>query len=219
MFTRVRPNQMPTSGLADDGRFLLWVDGVGAYLVFLGERLSIGGPAGSGPGADVSLLANLSRRHAMFVRSGESYLLEAQGPARVNGRGVEGPTHLAHNYQIELGEGVRVQFRQPSPLSSTATLEFLSDHRPAQSIDGVVLMDETCLLGPGLDNHIHCPDWENSVLVFRRDSEFHCKAAGDLLVNGKFAPPVSRFAPGDVLSVADGRFRLEALNGQGGTSN
>ena len=219
MFTRVRPNQTPTPGLADNGRFLLWVDGVGAYLVFLGERLSVGGPAGSGPGADVSLLANLSRRHATFVRSGESYLLDAQGPVRVNGRGVEGPTHLAHNYQIELGEGVRLQFRQPSPLSCTGTLGFLSDHRPAQSIDGVVLMDETCLLGPGPDNHIHCSDWENSVLVFRRDGEFHCKAAGDLLVNGKFAPSVSRFAAGDVLSVPDGRFRLEALNGREGAND
>lgn len=211
MFTRVRSNQMPTPGLADDGRFLLWVDGVGAYLVFVGERLSVGGPGGSGPGADVSLLANLSRRHAVFGRSGEGYLLEVQGPARVNGRGVEGQTHLAHNYQVELGEGVRLQFRQPSPLSCTATLEFLSDHRPAQSIDGVVLMDETCLLGPGPDNHIRCPDWENSVLVFRRDGEFHCKAAGDLLVNGKPAKSGSSFTAGDVLSVPDGRFRLEPL--------
>src|SRR5262245_14873237 len=69
-------------------RFVLWIDRVGAYVLCLGDMLTIGGPATEGKTADLSLLANLSRRHATLARSGERYVLYAHSPAYVAGRAV-----------------------------------------------------------------------------------------------------------------------------------
>ena len=113
---------------------MLWIDGVGAYLVCCSPQVTVGGPA-SGPGsADIELLANLSRLHATFVRSGEGYLLEAHSATKVAGRLVQGRTPLNDKYEIELGESVRLRFNLPTVLSATATIGFESDHRPSRSV-------------------------------------------------------------------------------------
>ena len=62
-------------GPTAQSRLMLWIDGVGAYLLCLGRRVSIGGPAVDDHPAEIPLLANLSRRHATFVRSGDVYVL------------------------------------------------------------------------------------------------------------------------------------------------
>src|SRR5260370_41664902 len=108
----------------------------------------LGGPAAEGTPADVSFRATLSRRHATFVRSGERYLLLAHAPVQVAGRAVHDRVDLSDGYEVALGANVRLTFRLPSVMSGTARLDFASDHRAARSADGVVLMDETCLLGP-----------------------------------------------------------------------
>ena len=113
-----------------------------------GSRVTVGGPTRDREPADLVLLANLSRKHATFVRSGEGYILEAHGACKVADRAVEGRTHLNTNYRLELASGVRLRFRLPSVLSATAVIDFLSDHRPNRSIDGVILMEQACLLGP-----------------------------------------------------------------------
>ena len=191
-------------------RFMVWIDGVGAYLLCPGERVTVGGPA-DGESADVALLANLSRRHASFIRSGEGYVLEAHGPVRVEGRTIVERTCLNSGYRIELGSGVLLRFRLPSALSATAVLDFLSVHRPARSVDGVVLLEQACLLGPGGENHINCPDWPESVLLFRRRRQLWCKSRGDLFVDGMPARDGRPLKPGSIVTGADLRFRLEAI--------
>src|SRR5262249_315525 len=59
--------------------FLLWIDGVGGYLVCLGARVSLGQPAGWQ--VDVPIMADLSRLHAWIERDGEGYSLRAVRPA------------------------------------------------------------------------------------------------------------------------------------------
>ena len=208
--TRSRPIS-PGSGPADHDRYVLWIDGIGAYLVCLGERVSIGGPHGDEEHADVSLLANLSRRHVTFVRAGEGYVLEAHGLATVAGRPVDGRTVLSDGYTLELAGSVRLRFRQPTVLSATAALEFESSHRPVRRIDGIVLMDGTCLLGPGRENHIVCADWDKAVLLYRKEGAFWCKAPGDVFIDGRTHTGGGPFTAGQVVSGLDFRFRLEPL--------
>ena len=150
---------------AEQSRLMLWIDGVGAFLLCLGQRVSIGGPAVDSDPAEIPLLANLSRRHATFVRNGEGYLLEAHSLTRVAGRPIAERTYLNDGYDLEFGDSVRLRFRLPSVLSSSARLEFLSNHRPAYNVDGVILMDESCLIGPGAENHVQCSDWPESVVL------------------------------------------------------
>jgi hypothetical protein len=191
-------------------KFVVWIDRVGAFLLCLGNEVSIGGPAAEEARADVSLLANLSRRHATFVRSGERYLLLAHSPVHVAGRAVHDRVDLSDGYDVALGANVRLRFRLPSVMSGTARVEFVSDHRPARSVDGVILMDDTCLFGPGAENHVRCPHWPHAVLLFRRDGKLWCKSREEIFLGGRHAPEGGELEPGVVVAGTDIRFRIEA---------
>ena len=65
-------------------RFLLWVDGVGGYLVCLSSRVTFGQATADGP-VDVPLFAEVSRTHAEVTRDGEGYVIESGRGIRVNG--------------------------------------------------------------------------------------------------------------------------------------
>jgi hypothetical protein len=192
-------------------RYMLWIDGAGGYLVCLGERVSIGGPSLDENSADVPLLASLSRKHATIVRSREGYVLDPHSTTRVGNRPVEGAVYLNSGYTIELGNSVRLRFWLPTVLSATAVLEFVSDHRPCRSVDGVILMEETCLIGPGRENHVRCPEWPESVVLYRSGEDFCCKSRCDLFAGTRRLAEGEALRPGDVVTGNDAmRFRIEA---------
>ncbi len=110
------------------GRFLLWVDGVGGYLVCMDDRIVLG-RAGPDSHADIPLMGDLSRNHATLVRNGEGYLLQAQHASFVNGKPVAEQVVLRDGDVIRLGSTVELEFRQPSPVSATARLAIVSRHR------------------------------------------------------------------------------------------
>jgi hypothetical protein len=174
--------------------------------------LTIGGPGGprdrQEPG-EIRLLADLSRRHATIRRAGETWLLDAQGPAGVNGQPAAGSVVLKDKDQIELGKGVLLRFRMPNALSATARIEFESGHRPPRRIDGIVLLDQVCLLGPTDDCHVVCPEWEPQVVVFRRDRKLWCKSFAELHVNGCRVEREAPVRDGTVVTGPELRFRVE----------
>ncbi len=206
-----RPERAGNPVAAD--RFILWIDGVGAFEMFTAARVTIGGPTHDKEPADLVLLANLSRRHATFVRSGEGYVLEGHGACKVADRPVEERTYLNTNYRIELGSGVRLRFRIPSMLSGTAVIDFLSDHRPDRSVDGVILMDDTCLLGPAADNHVVCPEWSDTVVLYRKAEGFWCKSNAALAIDGRLTNGGGLVTPGSFVHADDLGFRIEACPG------
>ena len=194
----------------------LWIDGVGCFWVLLNDRVTIGGPepivakaSDASESAELALLSDLRRQHAAIVRTGEGYLLEAGGSARVAGREVIGRTALGDGANIELGRSVRLRFRQPSALSLSACVDFLSDHRPAQAVDGVVLLADTCLLGPGEENHIVCPDWPGTVLLVRQGHELWCRSRMNVAINGQRIGSGRKLESGDVVMGEELRFRIE----------
>src|SRR5260370_40107486 len=85
--------QAPTEQLEETraggppSRFWLWIDGVGGYLVCLGNRLTFGQALPGAP-VDVPLVADVSRLHATLTRDAEGYVLEAVRPIQVNGNTV-----------------------------------------------------------------------------------------------------------------------------------
>jgi hypothetical protein len=212
------------SSSPDRGACLLWIDGVGCWMLHVNDRMSIGGPGISGrgdPSADLKLLADLSRSHASLARCGESYVLAADGPATVSGNPASRPTVIRDGDLIGLGDSVRLRFRQPNALSLTVRLEFDSQHRPARRIDGVLLMDQACILGPADDCHVVCHDWERRIIVFRRDGKLWCKRgapagqtfggddAEELYVNGCRAADAAPLRDGSIVTLGDSRFRIE----------
>ena len=85
------PAQPPAPPSPPD-RFLLWIDGVGGYLVCMGTRVNFGQAVPGSP-VDVPLVADVSRMHATLSRDGEGYVLEAVRALQVNGKPVT--RHLA----------------------------------------------------------------------------------------------------------------------------
>ncbi len=164
-------------------RRLLWIDGVGGYLICLRDEVLLGQPAE----ADIPIQADLSRRQATIRRAGETYVLTPIHRVAVQGHELTGPTVLDHNALIDLGESVRLRFRQPHPWSTSAVLALESHHKTAPAVDGIVLMSANCVLGPGPQSHIRCPSWSAEFVLHRRGEDLHFRTAMDVQLDGQAA--------------------------------
>jgi hypothetical protein len=165
-------------------RLMLWVDSVGAYLVCLNSEIALGQPTTAGAAPDVPIMADLSRRHAVIRREGESYWIEALRSVQVDGKVVCKNTPLLEGSTIDLGTAVRLRFRRPHPLSATARLEFVSQHRTQPSTNGILLMAETCILGPSHTSHVVTSAWEHEVVLFRKADELCCRTSARIKIDG-----------------------------------
>jgi tetratricopeptide (TPR) repeat protein len=176
------PNGIPVHAPDESGRFLLWVDAVGGYLVCPGNEVMIGQPGGS---ADVPILGDVSARHATLRRDAEGWLVEARRPTSVNGRPVKRRALLRDGDELLLGDSVRLRFRQPTAVSTTARLEFVSRHRLPWAVEAVLLLSDTCVLGPGPQSHVTCPHWDTTVVLYRQSEELWCRTDGALEIDGR----------------------------------
>jgi hypothetical protein len=166
------------------GRFLLWVDAVGGYLVCLDDQILLG-RAGPESHADIPLMGDLSRNHATLLRNGESYVLQAHHASFVNGKPVVDQAVLRNGDVIRLGSTVELEFRQPSPMSATARLSIVSRHRLPLAVDGVLLMAETCIVGNEPQSHIPAPALKSPVVLYRQAGALWCRAVGAFEVDGR----------------------------------
>ncbi len=164
-------------------RFLLWVDGVGGYWVCLRDEVILGQASAAGK-ADVPILGDLSGRHARIRRDGEGYLIEAFREVRVENRRVEHVALLRDGCRLQLGDAVRLLFRRPHALSATARLDFLSHHRTEPTVDAVLLMADTCVLGPKPQSHVVCRDWPSDVVLHRQEGQLYLRSKGTLEIDG-----------------------------------
>jgi tetratricopeptide (TPR) repeat protein len=164
-------------------RFILWIDAVGGYLVCLGDELILGQAQPHGE-ADIPLQADISRKHLRLKRDSGGYLLEPFAPVQVNGKSIAATVLLHDGDIIELGSAVRMKFCKPHALSASAKLEFISRHRTQPFTDAVVLMAESCVLGPKSQNHVHCRQWSGDVVFFRQQDELFCRGMESLEVDG-----------------------------------
>jgi hypothetical protein len=171
------------SDAKERSRFLLWVDAVGGYLVCTGDELVLGQPV-PGSDVDIPIRGDLSRRHAVIHRDGEGYLLEPVREVKLNGKVLERATSLNDRDRITLGDSVQLCFRRPHPLSLTARLEFLSHHRTQPATDGVLLMAESCILGPATSSHVVCPGWPHDVLLTRQGATLGCRSSKPFRIDG-----------------------------------
>jgi tetratricopeptide (TPR) repeat protein len=164
-------------------RFLLWVDGVGGFLVCLANRVTVGQAA---PDAyvDVPLLADVSRTHAALTRDAEGYVVEAIRKIKVNGNAME-KALLQSGDRLTLGSTCQFQFRQPVPVSATARLDLVSGHRLPVSVEAVILMAETLILGPGTQAHVTVPGLQQNLVLYRAKEGLGIRCPGNLIVDGK----------------------------------
>ncbi len=118
---------------------MLWIDGVGGYLVCLGDEVVLG-QAIPGSRVDVPILADLSSHHAMIRREGDGYVVSPAARVESADLRIDTPAPLFDGQTLRLGDSVDVQFRQPHPLSASARLNIVSRHRTQPSTDAVLMM-------------------------------------------------------------------------------
>lgn len=178
------PNCLRPAGR--QARLMLWVDGVGSFLVLLSDQVTIG-PASLRATVDLPIQADLSRRHARIVRKHEEYWFEPlRGQVHHQGVVRTEPFLVAHGDELLLSGRVRLRFRQPHPLSYTARLELQSSHRTVPLADAVLLMAHTCILGPDGRSHVVCPESTEVIcLTHEKGGILKCHSKERLDVNGR----------------------------------
>jgi tetratricopeptide (TPR) repeat protein len=212
------PVALPASKASEDdvvcdglpGRFLLWIDGVGGYLVCLNSRITFG-HAGGESHVDVPLVADVSRLHASLSRDAEGYVLEAVKPIQVNGQTLTRAT-LRPGDRVTVGASCQFQFHQPVPVSTTARLDLVSGHRLSLTVDGILLMADTLVLGSGPQVHINVPDLKKKdIVLFRHKDGVGIRHDGNLLVDGRKSPPRGVLGPNATVTGPEVSFTIEPV--------
>jgi tetratricopeptide (TPR) repeat protein len=193
-------------------RLLMWIDGIGGYLVCLSPRVSFG-QATPEAHVDIPLFADVSRLHGYLTRDEEGYLLEAVKTVRVNNEPME-KALLKDGDHLTIGSSCQMRFHKPVAVSGTARLEIASGHRLSLSVDGVILMADNCILGPGPDAHIVMPDLRKPVVLFRKKDGLGVRYDGQYTVDGNFSRDRVALGPSSTVAGDDFRFTLEPLGGQ-----
>jgi hypothetical protein len=191
-------------------RALLWIDAVGGFLVCLDDEVVLGQPSPAG-GVGLPILADLSRRHAVIRREQGCYVLEPVHEVSVDGRKVTGPVLLADGQLIQLGESVRLRFTRPHALSATARLVLESHHKTVPSADAVLLMADSCVLGPSRHCHVQCRDWQHDVVIYRQNDRLSCRSTGPLTVDGQSCGGPTEIEPGAQVQGEEFSFTWETV--------
>jgi hypothetical protein len=164
-------------------RLLLWIDGVGGYLLCLSNRITLGQATGEAP-VDVPLYADVSRMHATLSRDAEGYLIEAARPVLVNGK-PQTRALLQPGDRVTLGNSCQFLFQQPAPISTSAKLQLVSGHRLPYAVDGVLLMADSLVLGAGTQTHVTLPERKENIILFRHKDGIGIKCDGDFCIDGQ----------------------------------
>jgi hypothetical protein len=188
-------------------RLLLWIDGVGGYLVCLGQRVTIG-QVNPEAMPDVALMADIARHHATIERDTEGYALAAIRKVKVNGQPAE-RCLLRSEDRLTLGASCQLVFTQPARISSSARLDVVSGHRLARPVDAVFLMADTLLLGPRA--HVAIDDLAKPVILFRQGQGLGVRYEGTLSVDGAAVKERSPLAPGQRVTADGVTFTLELV--------
>lgn len=188
-------------------QYLLWIDGVGGFLVCLSHRVTLG-QANPESVVDIPLLADVSRHHATLQRDAEGYFLEAIRKVQVNGQPTE-KVLLRSADRVTLGSSCQMQFWQPVPVSATARLDLVSGHRFLHPVDAVLLMADTLLIGPGPQAHVVVSDMPGPLVLYRNKSSLAVRWSGSLVIDGQTHQGKGPLASGSTLQTEHLTLALE----------
>jgi uncharacterized protein Yka (UPF0111/DUF47 family) len=158
-------------------RFLLQIDGVGAWQVLCDDRVTIGPVSGS-KHCDIELVTAPDVRPQQIERTDGDYFMAAPD-AVVAGQ------LLNDGQRLELSPRCRFKFSVPNPASSTACLVPSSARFPRADISGVILMDREILIGPECNNHIQTGQIDKAMTLFLKDKSIYCRAQQVMTVDGR----------------------------------
>ena len=198
------PQPVPAAVSGLPRRVVLWIDGIGGFLVCLAPRVAVGQAATADGQVDIPIFADISRLHGYISRDSEGYLFEALRPATLRGQPVT-RTLLRDQDVLTLGSQCQVQFHQPIAITLPA------GHRLPMGLDGVLLMAETLLMGNTVDAHIQVPSMARPVALLRKKDELFVQSAQDFEVDGVAHRGRCSLMLDSTVSGVDWRFTLEPI--------
>lgn len=184
--------------------FHWWIDAVGGFLTFTKPVVRIGQIGDDAN--DVAIMGDLSRNHAELRRADHGVLLIAHSETTVND--IKANTFLLKNGDKIRMRSVEFVVHQPVPASSTIRLTLTSRHRMPLSMDGVLLLGETCVLGPRPDAHVRTT-WQDSLFVNWSRDRYWLRGSGKLKIDGKEYNDYGPLEPTSEVSGKWGAFRWE----------
>jgi len=193
-------------------RLLLWVDGVGAFLVLRSERVTIG-RMGSSAHPDLALAADIPGVQAEIVRADDDYFLAAHKAMEVNGRKVEKKL-LASGDRIRLAPKCELLFQIPTALSTTAVIQLPSGQRIAGDVREVILLDNHLLIGNDNGCHIHASEATSKILIHSDARGLAIRADENIYMNGKLLGKEAPIEPGAQIKVGEVTFTVTPLEGE-----
>jgi hypothetical protein len=164
---------------------ILWIDGVGSYALCDQAEVSVG-QAFPGNPVDLAIRGDLSRRAFILRRHGEDHLIQPLQAIAINHMEIDRAVVLNDGNLIQVGDKVELKYIRPTQLSGTARLELVGRTRWQPLLTAALLMGESCVLGPELNSHIVCSDWETKIVLFRSNNQWMLRASQDIQmqVNG-----------------------------------
>lgn len=206
MINVAQDRQHESSNLDRDNSRMLWIDGVGGFFVAAGDEWLIGGP-GSGSSVDINVQGDLSRRAAAIRRQGSDYVLQPLATTRLQSETLDRPALMRSGDLFQLGTSVQFRFTKSHPLSSSARLDLVSRHRTQPRCDGVVLLADTCVIGPSKGAHIHCSHWTSDAILFVSEGVWRIRSDESISVDGVVAGSTATLRPncrieGEVLAMS-----------------
>jgi hypothetical protein len=125
---------------------ILWIDGVGGFAMCDASETSLGQSFPSNE-VDLAIRGDLSRRAAIFRRSGDGHWIQPFQSVSIRGAQIERATLLADGDLLDFGNRLLLRYNRPTKLSGTGRLEIASQHRWQPSLSGTLLLGESCILG------------------------------------------------------------------------
>ena len=193
-----------------NGRFLLWADAIGGYMVCPSDRVVLG-RAGGGSRADVPLLGDLAPEHAVIVRNEDGYLITSRHRTSVNGRRIEASPFARRRRDSARLDG-RTGVSPTQSHDASARLAILSRHRLPLTVNGVILLSDTCVIGPPGRSHIPAANIAEPIVLYRQGTDLWCRAPGGFEVDGKQQTGRARLGPRSVVHGEGFSFSVEPLD-------
>jgi len=198
----------------DARQFVLWVDGVGSFLLVQGERTTIGRQASSAA-PDIALPADIDGVHAEILRVDHDYFLVPRARTKVGGQTVTRRL-LSNGDEIDLAGRFRLTFRLPSAMSSTALLELPRDQRLENDVRRIILEDGHVIFGATTACHVETPHAPERVILSTENGEFRCRHDGGVVVDGYSGGANAPVPPGSHVEAGDLTFTITPLVRKGG---
>jgi hypothetical protein len=191
-------------------RWLLWIDGVGGYLLLPGNEWMIGGPSGADQN-EICVQGDLSRREVCLRRQANEYVLQPLGAVQLGARRLTRPEVLRDGDRFTVGSNVIFEFSLPHPLSASAALALSSRQRLQPRCDGIILVADTCILSPTRSAHVVVADLIGEEVLLYRSGEWFVRGGEATTVDGIPANGRTKVCPGSRLQFGEVTMSLECL--------